>query len=240
MLLNLDAGEHADEPEELWALADILCIACGGHAGDTDSMRQIVKFCVDRQRSGHRAPRLGAHPSYPDRAGFGRTSHAPRTSDEHRALVASIVEQCSALASIARSHALDVSYVKPHGALYHDAAADPELARSFVVAARTGLALDVCVIGPPIGALRDAAMHDHPAVDNCYLREAFADRRTRPDGTLVPRSEPDALITDPAAAAARAREIVDASVADTICCHADTPNALAIVSAVRTALRHDD
>lgn len=240
LLLNLDAGESPDEPEELWALADILCVACGGHAGDTESMRRIAKFCVDRQRSGRRPPRLAAHPSYPDRAGFGRVSHAPRTADEHRALVASIVEQCSALASIARSHALDVSYIKPHGALYHDAAADAELARSVVDGARTGLALDVCVIGPQIGFLHAAAMRDHPAVDNCYLREAFADRRVRADGTLVPRSEPDALITDPAEAAARARQIIDASIADTICCHADTPNALAIVSAVRTALRHDD
>ena len=236
MLLNLDAGELDTEPEELWALADILCIACGGHAGDAESMTRVVRFCVDRQRTGHRPPRLGAHPSYPDRAGFGRISRAPRTVDEHRSLAASIVEQCDALASIARSHGVGVDYIKPHGALYHDANADAELARTVIEGARTALGLEVCVIGPPTGALRDAALRDALAVDNCYLREMFADRRARPDGTLVPRSEPNALITDPTVAASRARELVAANAADTICCHADTPGALTIVSAVRTAL----
>jgi 5-oxoprolinase (ATP-hydrolysing) subunit A len=226
VLLNLDAGEYASEPDELWALADILCIACGGHAGDTDSMTRVVTFCVDRQRG----PRLGAHPSYPDRAGFGRVSRAPRTADERRSLAASLVEQCAALAAIARARGGAVEYIKPHGALYHDANGDAELARTVVEAARTALGADVRVIGPPTGCLRDAAG------DACYLRETFADRRARPDGTLVPRSDPDALIMDPALAAARARELLAANAADTVCCHADTPGALAIVAAVRAAL----
>src|SRR6185503_2286341 len=69
-LLNLDAGEHADEPEELWALFDVLNIACGGHAGDDASMERVVRFCVASERT------IGAHPSYPDRAGFGRRTMA--------------------------------------------------------------------------------------------------------------------------------------------------------------------
>ena len=73
MLLNLDAGEYPDEPDELWDLADILCVACGGHAGDEASMTRVVRFVAAHPRIA-----LGAHPSYPDRANFGRTTPAPR------------------------------------------------------------------------------------------------------------------------------------------------------------------
>jgi UPF0271 protein len=112
-LMNLDAGEHPDEPEELWALFDVLNIACGGHAGDAASMEHVVRWCVASGRA------IGAHPSYPDRPGFGRRTMAI----EPAALAATVAEQCAALAAIARRHARTVEYVKPHGALYHDAAA---------------------------------------------------------------------------------------------------------------------
>src|SRR4051794_18914942 len=121
-LLNLDAGEHADEPEELWAMFDVLNIACGGHAGDAASMARVVQFCVTAPCG------IGAHPSYPDRANFGRVSLAI----EPAALAAAIAEQCGALADIAHAHGRAVTYVKPHGALYHDASADPALARELV------------------------------------------------------------------------------------------------------------
>ena len=213
--MNLDAGEHEDEPEELWALCDIVCVACGGHAGDDRSMARLAAFCASRAR-----PRLGAHPSYPDREGFGRRTIAIAPAE----LEASVTEQCLRLAAIARDHGLRVEWVKPHGALYHDAAADDVLADAVLAGARAALG-DIIVIGPPRGALARAPR---------YLREGFADRRTRPDGTLVPRTEPGALIEDPAAAAARARMLVRE--VDTICVHADTPNALAIAGAVREAI----
>ena len=216
MLLNLDAGEHDDEPEALWALCDILCVACGGHAGDLRSMTRVAAFCASRAR-----PRLGAHPSYPDREGFGRRTLAIAPA----ALQTSIAEQCALLASVARDHGLAVGWIKPHGALYHDAASNPALAAAVLAGAREALGDDVVVIGPPQGALTVAPR---------YLREGFADRRTRPDGSLVPRSEPGALIEDAAAAAVRAREL--AGRVDTVCVHADTPGALAIARAVREAL----
>jgi UPF0271 protein len=211
VLLNLDGGEHEDEPEELWRLADIICIACGGHAGDDASMKRVAAV----------ARAVGAHPSYPDRAGFGRTSMAIAPAD----LEATIREQCARLAAVAR-----VSYVKPHGALYHDAAKDPVLAAAVIAGVRAALGDAVTVIGPPRGALRDAAL----AAGLGYLREGFADRATRPDGSLVPRGDPGALITDPARAAARTREL--AADHDTVCIHADTPGALVIGRAVRSAL----
>jgi UPF0271 protein len=211
MLLNLDGGEHDDEPEELWRLADIVCVACGGHAGDDASMARVAAV----------ARAVGAHPSYPDREGFGRRSIPIAPA----ALEATIRDQCARLAALAR-----VLYVKPHGALYHDARSDPALAAAVIAGARAALGDAFAVIGPPTGALREAAI----AAGLRYLREGFADRATRPDGTLVPRSEPNALITDPALAAARAREL--ARDHDTICIHADTPDSLAIARAVRGAL----
>jgi 5-oxoprolinase (ATP-hydrolysing) subunit A len=220
IFLNLDAGEYRDEPVELWQQGDILCAACGGHAGDADSMSRVAAFCATS------GTRLGVHPSYPDREGFGRRA----LLIEHDELARSIVEQCAALAAVASRHGVRVGWVKPHGALYHAAAADPVLARYVIDAAILALGMDIAIIGPPIGALHDAAA----ARGLQYLREAFADRRTRPDGTLVPRSEPDALITDPAQCAARAKAL--APTADTICVHADTPSSLEIASAVRKAL----
>jgi UPF0271 protein len=210
--LNLDAGEHEDEPEELWRLADLLAIACGGHAGDDASMARVIAACPEQE--------LAAHPSYPDRAGFGRTTIAIAPD----ALAAAIEQQCAALAAVAARYDRRIAWVKPHGALYHDAARDPVLAAAVMRGARAALGADVGVIGPPTGVLRGSAR---------YLREGFADRAMRPDGTLVPRGEPGALITDPAAAAAQARRLEGV---DTICVHADTPGALAIARAVREAL----
>ena len=239
MLLNLDAGELESETEELWSLFDLLACACGGHTGDADSMTRVAEFCA---RSGIR---LGAHPSYPDREGFGRRSIAmvsrePRgsmtiTADELRQ---SIVGQCAALSAIAASAGVAVMAVKPHGALYHEAARDPAIA-NLVLDALAMLAVDrndaidsgrgITIIGPPRGALFEAAQRRGVR----YLREGFADRRMRADGSLVPRSEPDALITEPSVAARQARSLD----VDTICVHADTPGAIEIARAVREALR---
>jgi UPF0271 protein len=219
-LMNLDAGEHPDEPEELWALFDVLNIACGGHAGDAASMENVIRWCVASRCA------IGAHPSYPDRPGFGRRTMAI----EPAALAATVGEQCAQLAAIARRHARAVDYVKPHGALYHDAAASPAIAHAIVGAITGALGERIVVIGQPTGALRDAAL----ARGLRYASEGFADRRMRDDGSLVPRTEPGALLTEPAAAAAQARAL--AAQVDTICVHADTPGALAIAAAVHRAL----
>jgi 5-oxoprolinase (ATP-hydrolysing) subunit A len=216
--LNLDAGELPDEPPELWALFDILNIACGGHAGDTTSMTRVVELCVSHSIA------IGAHPSYPDRDHFGRRTLAIEADDLH----ASIVSQLRALSRIALAHGARIEYAKPHGALYHDASRDPALAVIFIDAVHTALDDRVTIIGPR-GHLQSAAR----AAGFTYAVEGFADRRMRPDGSLVPRNEPDALITSPAAAAAQALAL---SNVDTICVHADTPDALEIARAVRGAI----
>ncbi len=218
MLLELDAGEHADEPEELWAQFDLLNIACGGHAGDAATMGRVLDACV---RHGIRA---GAHPSYPDRTGFGRRT----MTIEHGVLEASIVEQCATLRQLAEQRGLSIDHAKPHGALYHDANSSRPLAEVVISGVIAALGA-VAMIGPARGALRDVAV-GHGMV---FLDEGFADRGTRADGSLIPRGEAGALIEDPVAAAERAKRIV----AQALCVHADTPNALAIARAVRGVVK---
>lgn len=218
MLLECDAGEHSDETEALWREFDLLNIACGGHAGDAASMGRVLDAC---KRFGIQA---GAHPSYPDRAGFGR-----RTIEiDHAALETSILEQCTALRGLAEARGLAIDHAKPHGALYHDANASRPLADVVVSGVMSALGA-VTMIGPPRGALRDSAV----AHGMIFLGEGFADRGLRPDGSLIPRGQPGAVIDDPTLAAARARGIE----AQALCVHADTPNALAIAQAVRAAVK---
>jgi 5-oxoprolinase (ATP-hydrolysing) subunit A len=209
-LLNLDLGELPDEPDALYAAADLVNLACGGHAGDADTVRTAVRRAKGKQ--------LGAHPSFPDRAGFGRT----RMTLSPEALRAALEAQCALVERIAAEEGATVGHVKPHGALYH-AAADPEIAAVILDCAR-----DWVIVGPAplLAAARARGFRT--------MTEGFADRGVRPDGSLVPRGEPGALVTDPAAAAARARAL--RGVVDTVCIHGDTPGAVQIALAVRRAL----
>lgn len=221
VLLNLDGGEHESEPEELYALADVVHVACGGHAGDEQSMARVVDACV---RAG---TRVGAHPSYADREGFGRRTMTVAPD----VLAAQVESQCSALRAVARARGAEITSAKPHGALYHAAHADEATARACVEGIRRALG-SVPIVGLGGGALEAESRR----AGLPYLREAFADRGVRPDGTLVPRGEPGALVDDPEAAASRARDLAKSGCAETICVHADTPNALSVVRAVRHAL----
>ncbi len=220
--LNIDAGELPDEPPALWSLADVVNVACGGHAGDDASMERLVGAAAN---SGG-ALALGAHPSYADREGFGRRT-MPIATDE---LLSSIAEQCHALASIARRAGVAIRHAKLHGALYHDATTDPARADAALRGLVEALGWEITILGPRAGALAERARE----LGLAYAIEGFADRGTRADGTLVPRGEPGALVTEPSAAAARALEL-RASI-DTLCVHGDGPNALAVARAVRAAL----
>jgi UPF0271 protein len=184
-------------------------------------MRLALERCVAH------GTRAGAHPSFPDREGFGRRPWSGPDDALRRALDT----QCAALAREARALGTCIMHAKPHGALYHAVAHDPAVARATVAAVVAALG-PVTIVGPPSGALRDAAR----AFGLPYAREGFADRATRPDGSLVPRAEPGALITDPSAVRERAKAIVAAGSVDTLCVHGDTPGAVALARAVRTAL----
>jgi UPF0271 protein len=220
--LNLDGGEHDEEPEELYALADVVHVACGGHAGDEASMDRVVRAC---QRAG---TRVGAHPSYDDREGFGRRAQVVAPD----VLASAIAAQCARLRLIAERNGTAIGSVKPHGALYHAAHAEDATARACVEGITRAFGTSAAVVGLAGGALERAAR----AAGLAYQREAFADRGVRADGSLVPRGEPGALIEDEAVAAARARELAARADVDTLCVHADTPGAVAIARAVRAAL----
>lgn len=221
VLLNLDGGEHHDEPEELYGLADVVHVACGGHAGDEASMERVVRACLAR------GTRIGVHPSYVDREGFGRRAQAVPPE----VLADQIAEQCASLAKAVPG--VTVYSAKPHGALYHAAHADEAVAKACVDGIERALGKTI-IVGLGGGALERAAK----AAGHDYAREAFADRGIRADGSLVPRGEPGALVEDPIVAAQRARALRELGEADMLCIHADTPAALAIARAVRAALDH--
>jgi UPF0271 protein len=222
VLLNIDLGELPGEEEELYEHAHLANVACGGHAGDEGTMRRAVELCL------RHGTHVGAHPSYPDREGFGRRRVTMDAGD----LRASVTEQCARLAAVARAMGAATLFVKAHGALYHAAREDAAVAAALVDGARDALGPGITFLGPAAGELAAAVAR----AGGVLCREGFADRATRPDGTLVPREEAGALILEPSVAAARAAALVASGEVDTICVHGDTPGAVAIARAVRSVL----
>ncbi|MFO0628549.1 MAG: 5-oxoprolinase subunit PxpA [Polyangiales bacterium] len=221
MRLNLDAAELDDEPEALTPLAHMLNLACGAHAGDVTLATRAL-----RRARRHRVP-VGAHPSYPDREGFGRRAmdlSAPALQETLRA-------QLAWLRDLAHAEGLTLTHVKPHGALYHAATARPEVARCVIDAAREALG-DVALVGLPQGALRDLATREGVP----FLREGFADRGYTPEGGLIPRGSPGDVLTDLDAVRAQVRRLARTGEVDTVCVHGDGAHALPVARAVREAL----
>jgi 5-oxoprolinase (ATP-hydrolysing) subunit A len=235
--LNADLGETvvgaptADDAA-IFPLISSASIACGGHAGDAASMREAVILAA-----AHGAA-IGAHPSYPDPAGFGRVRMRLDAADLH-------AEVAAQLAALAAADA-DIRYVKPHGALYHAVRDDAEQARavaSAVAALSDTLGRAVPILGLDGEITRAAAAAELP-----FLREAFLDRGYRRDGGLVARDADGALLHDPAEVAARAVRLVTEGIviavdgtpvevdAVSLCVHGDSPGAVAMARAVRAAL----
>lgn len=239
--LNADLGESfgaytLGEDEAMLALVTSASIACGFHAGDPDVMARTVAAAV---RAG---VALGAHPGLPDLAGFGRRAMAV-TPDEAYNLV---TYQIGALAAFAHRHGQKLQHVKPHGALYNMAERQPPLAQAMAQAVRDfDPALRLFALS---GGVLAQAGHD---VGLRVVQEVFADRTYQRDGTLTPRTLPDALIHDPAEAARRMVWLLTEGVivtadgaeialaADTICLHGDQPGAAVRAQVLRRELeRH--
>jgi UPF0271 protein len=236
--LNADVGEATDaagmEVERtLLGLVTSVYVACGGHAGNDDSMTATVAAALDR------GLRVGAHPSYPDRAGFGRQS----MQIDRAELGASLSEQLRALDRICRAAGTTVASVKAHGALYEEVAKGGAVYETFRDAVRGSVAEDVALVLP--SGCRALAMALRDGMAAC--EEGFCDRAYRPDGGLVSRSEPGAVLAEPSAAAAQALSLARGAVVahdgsvltlwvDTLCIHGDSPGAVAIATAVRTAM----
>ncbi|GEL95794.1 LamB/YcsF family protein [Cellulomonas composti] len=252
MDLNCDLGEGYDDWEpgvegldtRLLAIVTSANVACGAHAGDDRAMAEVCRVAA------RHGVAVGAHVSYEDRADFGRTFRDV-PPDELRAQVAA---QIRALAAHAAAAGTRIRYVKPHGALYNALVHHDEQARAVL----DGVA-DACadrrvadlrtaeplpVVGLPGSAvLALAASRGVRAVG-----EAFADRGYRSDGTLVPRTEPGALVTDPREVERRVVQLATTGTltaadgsqlaldAETVCVHSDTPGAATLAAGVRRAL----
>jgi len=226
--LNCDLGEGASHDAELMALITSANIACGAHAGDAASMRATVALA---RRHG---VAVGAHPGFADRENFGRRELALSPADV-RALV---VEQIEALRVLG-----PVRHVKPHGALYNLAARDAALADAVADAVR---AVDPALI--LFGLAGSELLRAGRARGLGVASEVFADRAYQCDGSLTPRSQPDALIQDEDAAVAQVLRMMGEGVvratdgtkvpivADTVCLHGDGPHAVAFARRLRSEL----
>jgi UPF0271 protein len=226
--LSADLGEGAPDEPEIWPLITSANVACGGHYGDADSMTHATS------RARELGTRIGAHPSYPDRENFGRKS-MPMPPD---ALRATLIGQITSLLDIAGK----LHHVKPHGALYNDAHKDRALAEVVIEAIR---AVDETL--PIVCSDKSEMAAAARAAGTPVIREAFADRRYNPDGSLVARSEPGSLLTvDEAAAQAAMLANEGAVIAkdgsrisipfDTICVHADMEHAVERLRAIHKSL----
>ncbi len=231
--LNADLGEGAPGEHELLELVSSASIACGFHAGDPAMMSASIIIARNAGVA------VGAHPSLADRENFGR-NELPATPDDVFRLVA---YQVGAFHGIARALGVRPNHVKPHGALYNMAVRDRLLAGAI---ARAVFALDpsLTLFAPNDSALAQAAA----TVGLHVTHEVFADRNYLPDGTLVHRSRPDALLHDPDAAAERVLRMlrenrvraIDGSdvpvKAETICIHGDNPESVAFARELRAKL----
>ncbi|MEA3118285.1 MAG: 5-oxoprolinase (ATP-hydrolyzing) subunit [Paraburkholderia sp.] len=231
--LNADLGEGGGSDKALLDLVSSANIACGWHAGGAEAMRDCVRLAIRKDVA------IGAHPSFHDPANFGRKEMNLPADD----IYAGILYQLGALSAIAQAEGGRVVHVKPHGALYNQAARDPAIAAAIVAAVRDfdpSLAIFGLANSAFIGTARKAGL--------VAIEEGFADRGYRSDGSLVPRSEPGALIE----AADDMLEHVLSMVRDkrvrtvdgrwvpldvsTLCLHGDGAHALAFARRLRATL----
>jgi UPF0271 protein len=231
--LNADLGEGAASERELLELVSSANIACGFHAGDPNSMSASILAAKEAGVA------VGAHPSLADRENFGRRELAVASND----VFTLVAYQVGAFQAIATSLGVRPNHVKPHGALYNMAVRDPALAAAI---ARALLAVDrsLFLFAPGGSALARAGK----ASELRIAREVFADRNYLPDGSLVPRTRPDALLHDAEEAGERVLRMLRENVvravdgtdiaiqADTICLHGDNPEAVFFAKNLRTRL----
>ena len=238
MDLNCDMGELPEAiadgtQEELMRSITSANVACGGHAGDAITMEQTLELARENQVE------VGAHPSYPDRSGFGRTALKMPIGE----LESSIADQLGQLLSIGRRLKIPIVHVKPHGALYHSCNDDAEIARAL---GRAVLGVDsrMIIIGqagyPCLDIYREMGLR--------AAAEAFADRAYEPAGRLRSRSLPGAVLDSAERAAAQAVSLATrgrvlatsgseiAISAETLCVHSDTPGSVAIARAIKEGL----
>jgi UPF0271 protein len=237
--LNCDMGEGFDADEQLMPYISSANIACGYHAGDTDTMRRTVDLCLEYNVA------IGAHPSYPDRDNFGRTDML-YNGVQPEDLPAMIAEQINLLEAVCKTAGAKLTHVKPHGALYNRAAKDVAVSR---------LICDTILETNPkliLYGLSGSVMETIAL--QCGLefrREVFADRTYQQDGSLRPRTMPDALITDNDKCIQQVLQMIRSGVvttidgieipmtAETICIHGDGVHAVEFAKVIYEELRRN-
>lgn len=240
ILLNCDLGESfgawtMGDDAAVMPLIDCANIACGFHASDPVTMAKTVALAAEHQ------VQVGAHPAYPDLVGFGRRSMA-LSADE---VQATVLYQIGALGAFCRSAGTQLSYVKPHGALYHDMMRDEATLRAILSAVRAYQAQLKLVL--PAQSNPESWRQIANEYGIALWFEGFADRAYQNDGKLVPRHQVGAVHHDLNAMVSQALELAAGKVTsidgqtlqlpiDTLCVHGDTPQALAAIQAIRAAL----
>ncbi len=231
--INCDVGEGVGNEKELFPLISSCNIACGGHTGNVESISEVIQLAKEYN------VKIGAHPSYPDKSNFGRK--VMDISDG--ALKESLIEQLSAFKKVAEELEVSVFHIKPHGALYNQIAKDRHLAQLFIeVVKESGLPQRIYT---PFGSKMESMADEH----NVEVRyEAFADRNYNKDGSLVSRSDANALISEPEKVLEHILPMIKSGTittiskekietkADTICIHGDTPTALKILQYISQEL----
>ena len=227
--LNCDMGENIGKDEEIMPYITSANVACGFHAGDSKTMQVTVRLA--KRHGVH----VGAHPSWLDLEGFGRREMT-LPPDEVEALVR---YQIGALAAIAKAEGVELHHVKPHGALYNQAAKDRELANAIAYAVKR-FSGDLILIGLAGSELIEAGLEVGLRVAN----EGFPDRNYNPDGTLVSRKESHAIIESPEEVAKHASDLIQNGIlfgkkrvkVDTLCLHGDHPRVVENAKLIRAML----
>lgn len=239
--LNCDVGESfgvykMGQDAEILRHVSSANIACGFHAGDPNVMMKTVDLCKSLGVA------IGAHPGFPDLAGFGRRDMAIPPEEIYHL----VVYQVGALLGMARTRNVPLEHVKPHGALYNMAAVHPPVALAVAQAVKD---LDPNLI--LVGLADSKLIHAGKQIGLSVAREIFADRNYEPDGTLTPRSSPHAVIHDPEMAGTRVVRMIKEKkvrslqgqdiplVGDTVCIHGDHPQALTFVLALKKKFQEE-
>lgn len=232
--LNADVAEGCGQDERLMSIISSANICCGLHAGSVADIHKTLQFAK------HHGVQVGAHPSLDDRANFGRVAQQ-LDADAYQALMS---YQLGAMQAMCDLHGLKLSYVKPHGALYNQAASDEHLAEILVKQLKS-FNPELALMGLAGSQMIDAAESLGVAV----IREAFADRRYTDAGTLVSRSQPHAVIADENEVVQQVLSMVQAghiitesgktltTQIDSICLHGDNEHAIAFASRIKQALQ---
>jgi UPF0271 protein len=240
--LNADLGEYQTENQyltesQILGYVSSCNIACGGHAGNEETMQKMILACKQKGVA------VGAHPSYPDREGFGRR----RIVIDNSTLRESVVNQLQSFLFVSDALNMPMSHVKAHGRLYNDAARDKNLANLLVDTIKE-IDTRISIVGPPNSILAEAARNS----GSNFIAEAFLDRRYKDNGFLVDRDCPGAILDSLAKRCEQARNIVCNQrvetesnnfiqiEAKTLCLHGDSPDALETARMVYSLLESEN